>query len=95
MSNRIEGRVKEIGETGNLITDVSNDQLNSAPSDESFKLSVGGYDTLGLYNSNHDEPTGTMVASKGDSGFLEIEIVGVSISEMLGLKVDEIVEIQW
>jgi hypothetical protein len=36
-----------------------------------------------------------MVAKLSDSGFLEVGIVGISLSEMLGIKVGEPVKIEW
>jgi len=36
---------------------------------------------------------GTLVARTGGSGCLEIEIVGMNVSEMLGIKVGETVSV--
>ena len=95
MPNRIEGRVAEIGETGNLVTDISVDQVASIPHDDSVTIRFGGHETIGIYPTEHGQPDATMVASVGKTGFLEIEIVGVNLSEMLGIKADVPVEISW
>lgn len=95
MANQIEGRIAKIGEAGNLVTDISVDQVSEAPNNDSVQIKFDGHETLGLFPPNHDQPPATMVASLGESGFVEIEIVGISISEMLGIKVDSKVEIVW
>ena len=95
MSNQIQGSVASIGETGRLITDIKTGVLADAPRDESLHVQFGGHETFGLYDVDHDQPTGTLVARLGSSGHLEIEIVGMNIADMLGIKVGETVEIGW
>ncbi len=95
MSIQIQGNVASIGETGSLVTDIDNEQLTQAPRDESIRIQFGGHETFGLYDANHDQPMGTLVASLGSSGHLEIEIVGISVAEMLGIRIGEAVEVGW
>lgn len=95
MPNRIEGNVAEIGETGCLVTDISVDQVANIPHDDSVTIRFGGHETVGIYPVDHQQPEATLVASLGKSGFLEIEIVGVSLSEMLGIGPQVAVEITW
>ena len=93
MSNKIEGSVEKIGESGNLVTGISIDQVADLPADDSVTIKFGGHETHGVHPTDHEHPIGTLVASRGQSGFLEIEIVGISIAEMLGIKVGESVVI--
>ena len=95
MANQIEGKVAAIGEQGNLVTDISVDQVAVAPRDESTTVKFGDHETIGLYPSNHDQPDATLVACLGKSGFVEIEIAGLNLAEMLGIKLDEPVVIRW
>lgn len=95
MANRIDGKVVEIGEQGNLITDIPIEQIRDIPHDDSVNIRFGDHVTMGLFPPDHDQPDSTMVASLGPSGFLEIEIVGVPLAEMLGIKVDQPVEVSW
>lgn len=95
MPNQIDGRVAEIGETGCLVTDISVDEIANIPHDDSVTIRFGGHETVGIYPDNHGQPDSTMVVSFGKTGFLEIEIVGVNLSEMLGIKTDVPVEITW
>ncbi|MFK7765769.1 MAG: SAM hydroxide adenosyltransferase [Mariniblastus sp.] len=95
MANRIEGRVDKIGETGCLVTDISVDQVADIPHDDTVTIKFGGHETIGIYPADHDQPAATLVASLGKSGFVEIEIVGISLSEMLGIKPKEAVAVCW
>jgi S-adenosylmethionine hydrolase len=95
LANRLEGRVAEIGETGSLVTDISVAQIANIPHDDSVTIRFGGHETLGIFPVNHGQPDATMVASFGQTGFLEIEIVGINLSEMLGIGIDVPIEITW
>ena len=95
MPNLIKGKIAQIGESGNLVTDISLDQVSGIPHDESVTVKFGDHETIGLFPATHDQPPATMVASLGKSGFVEIEIVGISLAEMLGIKVEVPVAIRW
>lgn len=95
LANRIVGKVGGIGEAGNLVTDISVDQVSNIPHDESVTIKFGDHETIGLYPVDHGQPDTTMVASLGKSGFVEIEIVGIPLAEMLGIKVDDVVVVKW
>lgn len=94
MANTIEGSVEKISESGNLITDIAIEQVADWPSDDSVTIKFGGHETAGVHPADHGQPIGTLVASRGSSGYLEIEIVGISVAEMLGIKVGESVVIE-
>jgi len=94
LSKKIEGSVEKIGESGNLITDISIDQVADLAADDSVTVKFGGHETHGVHPTEHEQPMGTLVACCGKSGFLEIEIVGISIAEMLGIKVGEAIVVQ-
>ncbi len=95
MENYLDGTVASISQSGSLVTDIGNDQVADVPHDESVSIKFGGHETLGIYPTEHGQPDATLVASLGASGFVEIEIVGVSISDMLGLKPGIAVKIAW
>jgi len=80
---------------GDLVTDISIEQITNVPRDESVRIIFGGHETIGLYPDPHDQPAATMVAKLSNSGFLEVGIVGISLSEMLGINVGEPVRIEW
>lgn len=95
MSTSIEGSVAEIGDRGQLVCDITADQLTDVPRDENTTIKFGDHVTQGLFAAEHGQPDATMVAFIGSSGCLEIEIVGISLSEMLGIKVGEKISVNW
>ena len=95
MANLLEGVVAKIGSSGSLISDISSDQLTGVPKDENTIVKFGEHETHGIFDSDHGQPDATMVAFVGQTGYLEIEIVGISLSEMLGIKVDEKISVRW
>ena len=95
MANLVEGTVASIGESGQLISDITQGQLENVPRDENTIVKFGGHETHGLFSHEHGQPDATMVAFVGKSGALEIEIVGVSLSDMLGIKAGEKVSVSW
>ena len=95
MSNTIEGQVTAISESGDLVTDISVESLSGLPGDDSVRVAVGPHETLGIYESDHEEPEATMIAVRGAGGNLEIGIVGMNISEMLGIATGEKVTVRW
>lgn len=82
----VTGTVKKIGAKGQLITDITNESISEAGQDDSVTVKFDEHETIGVYPQEHGQPDATLVASRGASGNLEIEIVGISISEMLCIK---------
>ncbi len=95
MSSNIEGSIASINESGDLVTDIPNDKIKDLPSDDSVTVTVSEHHTLGIFPPDHNEPESTLIAVFGQSGFLEIGIVGLSISDMLGIGVGESVSVTW
>lgn len=95
MPNRIEGTVSSISHNGALITDISIESLENVPTGETTQIKFGDFETFGLFPNEHQQPDATMVAFLGDTGFLEIEIVGISLADMLGVRQGESVVVKW
>lgn len=95
LANQIKGTVKSITDCGDLITDISNDQIVEIPNDDSVSVKFGPHQTIGIHDPNHNEPDATLLAMRGSSGFLELTIVGVSLSEMLAIQPGEEIEVCW
>ncbi len=94
-THQVDGTVESIGAHGQLITSIENGALVDAGQDESVSVKFADHLTVGVYPEDHGQPDATLVASLGQSGFLEIEIVGISISEMLGIKAGVPVSVTW
>ncbi len=94
MSDAIEGRVTSLAENGDLITDISVTTFADLDQLSEIRVRIGPHETLGLHPTDHGEPESTMIAVLGDSGFVEIGIVGMNMSEMLGIAAGEKVTIE-
>lgn len=95
MASKIEGTVVAVNVDGDLITDIDASQLDNVPRDETVSVQCQGHETCGIYDVNHSQPEATFVASVGNSGNLELAIVGESISAMLGIGVGASVSVKW
>jgi S-adenosylmethionine hydrolase len=92
---KIEGAVAKVSDSGNLITDITADQLRDAPRNESVIVKCDDHETIGIFTADHKEPPMTLLALIGSSGHLELEIVGDSAKIMLGVRVGEKVVVKW
>lgn len=95
MAGKIQGSVVSVTATGSLITDITADQLRDAPRDERTQVRCDEHFTQGIFPPSHNEPAMTFLAVLGDSGPLQLEIVGDSASLMLGIRVGQQVTVEW
>ena len=95
MPGKIEGKVVSITEEGNLVTDISEEQLAGVPRGDQVVVRCDEHETVGIHPADHNEPQFTFLAISGPRGFLELVIVGVSASGMLGIREGESVLIRW
>ena len=95
MPRRIEGKVVAISECGNLVTDIPCAALNDAPLGSAVTIRCDEHETVGLFTSSHQEPDFSLLALLGESGYLELTIVGDSAKTMLGVRIGEQVSVQW
>ncbi len=95
MPVRIVGIVSSISESGNLVTDITADQLAGAPRDERVSVRCGDHETNGIFEIGHDQPVMTLIALVGESNCLEMEIVGDNARIMLGVSAGQKVEVSW
>ena len=95
LANNIDGKVASCDDAGNLVTDIPNDAVAGLVGDENVSVKFGPHETLGIHPAAHGQPEATLVASLGESGFVMIEIVGISLGEMLGIQSGADVQIAW
>ena len=95
MPRRIHGQVVSVTESGNLVTDITAEQLRDVPRDERVAIRCDEHETCGIFGRDHQEPESTFLAILDPSGRLELEIVGDSASMMLGIRVGEKVAVEW
>jgi S-adenosylmethionine hydrolase len=91
---KLKGEVVSVKDSGDLITDISCEQLEGVPRDESVTIKCDGHVTAGIYPSDHQQPALTLLAIAGDET-LELSLVGESASAFLGIKPGSTVEVKW
>jgi S-adenosylmethionine hydrolase len=92
---KIEGTVVAYGPAGNLVTDIANDRLANVPQGTSVSVTCDEHETVGIFPANHPEEPCTLMAILGESGCLELTIVGDSAKVMLGVTLKEKVVVMW
>ena len=95
MPGKIEGAVVAYGSTGNLVTDIPHDRLKGVPAGDGVKIICDEHETVGIYPADHHEEPMTLMAILGESGFLELTIVGDSAKVMLGVPLKEKITVKW
>lgn len=95
MSGRIQGKIVAVGDTGNLVTDITTEQLRHAPTDLRVHVVCDEHETFGIFPADHGQPESTFIATIGSRGVLELEIVGLSAQDMLGVRLGEAVVVEW
>lgn len=95
MAHRIEGKVVQIDDSGNLVTDIAADRLTAAPRGETTVVRCDGHETCGIHPPDHGEPEMTLLAVLPPDGSLQICIVGDSARAMLGIAPGATVTVEW
>ena len=95
MAGKLEGKVVAVDESGNLVTDIPVQRLQGIPTDDRVTVKCDGHATSGIFPADHDQPEMTLLAMQGQSGFLEIALVGASAGEFLGIGIGTTVWVTW
>ena len=92
---RIVGKVASVSPSGDLVTDISVDQLSGAPRDETAMVTCDGHETRGIFDMDHGEPELTLIAVVNDEGVLQLSLVGESAQAFFGIQTGQEVVIRW
>ncbi|MBX3415318.1 MAG: SAM-dependent chlorinase/fluorinase [Pirellulales bacterium] len=95
MPQKISGEVTSVDSFGNLITNITAEQLQGVPMGEELSVRCGEHETAGLFRTYGDQPEMTLIALVGSSGKLELAIVGENAAAMLGEGVGSAVTLKW
>ena len=95
MAGKLLGEIVAVDAAGNLLTDISEDQLDGVPRDESVTVACDGHKTLGIFPADHGQPEMTLLAVLNDDGQLTIMLVGESAKAFLGIRTGSSVVISW
>ena len=90
----IVGSVIWIDRFGNLITNITSDMLESFGMDGGFVIRAGRVEIWHLNRTYSESGKGECLAIVGSSGYLEISVNQGSAAQALGLRRDDIIEIQ-
>ncbi len=91
----VKGEVVSVAESGDLLTNVTAEQLAAAPRDESVCIRCDGHATIGIYPHDHDQPDFTFLALLNADDYLCLSLVGESASKFLGIKPGSVVTVSW
>jgi S-adenosyl-L-methionine hydrolase (adenosine-forming) len=95
VAQTITGEIVEIDSFGNLITNITRQQLDGVPTDESVTIECDEHTTQCIFRTYNDQPAMTLVALVGSGDCLELAIVGDSAAMMLGIAVGTPVQVTW
>jgi hypothetical protein len=95
VAGKIVGAVVSYTDEGNLVTDITAEQLANVPRDQSVTIVCDEHETNGIFGPDHDQPAMTYIALVGGSGQLELAIVGDSAKMMLGAPRGTPVVVTW
>jgi S-adenosylmethionine hydrolase len=95
MPSKVKGKVIEVTDVGDLVTDISESQIAAAPRNESVRILVDGeHETFGIFEEDHRQPAMTLICILA-SGALRLHLVGDSATMMLGVRKGADVEVRW
>ena len=92
---KITGQVVSVSDSGDLITDIKVSDLESVPRDDRVRVHCEGHATVGIFPKDHAQAEMTFVAFEGESGCVELSLVGDDASRFLGIKSGSVVELKW
>jgi len=95
LANHVHGQVVAIDSFGNLITNITREQLAEAPTDTTVLVQCDGHETCGIFATYAEQPAMTLIALIGSNDNVELAIVDDSATKMLGIGVGTPVEICW
>lgn len=96
MATKIHGKIVQVSDDGDLITDISEAQLAGVSRTTDTKIVVDNeHETYGLFDANHNQPSMTLVAIVEPERPLRLHLVSDSASMMLGVTKGASVEVRW
>ena len=95
LGGSLKGIVVSITDAGDAVTDISIDQLAAVPTDDRVSIMRDGHVTSRIFPADHQQAEMTFLVVQGESGFLELLLVGDSASAFLGFKPGSVVALKW
>ncbi len=95
MGGKIQGKVTSVSANGNAVTDIAVERLAGVPTDDQVSIHCDGHVTSCIFPARHEQPEMTFLALLGESGYLELTLVGDSVSTFLGIRPGCDVTLRW
>ena len=95
VAGKITGKVETIDSFGNLITNITREQLADVPRGDTTTVDCDGHQTQGIFETYGEQPPMTLIALVGSSNVLELAIVDDSAKIMLGASAGAEVTVSW
>ncbi len=96
VTSKIRGTVVQVNSDGDLITDIGEEQLTGVGRTTETKIIVDDeHETYGLFDSNHQQPSMTLIAIVDPKQTLRLHLVSDSAAMMLGVTTGAKVEVRW
>ncbi len=96
VASKIQGTVIQVNADGDLITDIAEEHLEGVGRSNDTKIIVDHeHETFGLYDSNHNQPSMTLIAILEPKRTLRLHVVSDSAATMLGVRKGASVEVRW
>ena len=95
MASKIQGTIVQVSAEGDLITDITEEQLAGVARSSETKIIVDHeHETYGLFEPIHHQPSMTLIAIVDPKNTLRLHLVGDSASMMLGVTKGANVEVR-
>jgi S-adenosylmethionine hydrolase len=96
VASKIKGTVIDVSEDGDLITDITDEQLAGVGRTADTKVVVDDeHETFGLFDIDHKQPSMTLIAIMEPQKTLRLHLVSDSAAMMLGVRKGASVKILW
>jgi len=96
VAGKIQGTVIQVNAEGDLITDIGEEKLDGVGRTTETKVLVDNeHETFGIFSSDHNQPSMTLVAIVEPKQTLRLHLVSDSAAMMLGVTKGASVEIRW
>jgi S-adenosylmethionine hydrolase len=87
VASKIQGTVVDVSADGDLITDITEEQLSGVGRTTDTKIVVDDeHETYGLFDLDHNQPSMTLIAIVEPQKTLRLHLVSDSAAMMLGVR---------
>lgn len=93
--SRIDGEVLDVDSFGNVITNITANELAAVPSDVEMHVTCAGQSVEGIAATYGDHTAWQLIALIGSRGYLELAVVGGDAARLLDVAVGVPVTVTW